>query len=262
MTYEVVENERETFPFTSLFYIIIQSVARCTPHISLTTVDLREKVELSKLVFQYALGKYPKVFAACSFGKDSRVIVDLAMQVDPKIQFIGIDTGYEFPETLAFAEQLVKETGMNFRWVRASDKERKRIDEEYGDSFIKNDQYKCCEMKIPAIEGAMHEFNAWITGLRRDETEYRKNTKLIENGKIVKINPIAFWTKDDVWQYITENKLSYHPLYDAGYASLGCKPCTTEGKVRSGGGRQGQFERAGRFAGTTHQGQECGLHTA
>ena len=221
---------------------------------------LEEKAELSRLVIKYAVEKYPRVFAACSFGKDSRVIVDLVKQAKPDLQFIGIDTGYEFPETMTFADKLVKETGMNFFWARASEEAKKKIDQEYGDSFIKNDQYKCCEMKIPAIESHMKNYDAWITGLRRDETETRKNIKLVEVGKIVKVNPIAFWTKDDVWQYIKENKLSYHPLYDAGYASLGCKPCTTEGKVRSGGGRQGQFERAGRFSGTNHAGQECGLH--
>ncbi|HYK88212.1 MAG TPA: phosphoadenylyl-sulfate reductase [Acidobacteriota bacterium] len=224
------------------------------------SMTLAEKVEISKLVIQYTLEKYPRTFAACSFGKDSRVIVDLATQVRPDIPFIGIDTGFEFAETLSYADELVRETGIRFRWVRPSEEARRRIDEEYGDAFIKNDQYKCCEMKIPAIEAVMGEYQAWITGLRRDETEYRKNTKLIEFGKTVKANPIAFWTKDDVWRYIKENNLSFHPLYEQGFTSLGCRPCTTQGKVRSGGGRQGQFERAGRFAGTGHQGQECGLH--
>jgi phosphoadenosine phosphosulfate reductase len=223
-------------------------------------MTLNEKVEISKLIIQYALEKYPRTFAACSFGKDSRVIVDLTMQVKPDVPFIGIDTGFEFSETLSYADELVRETGIRFRWVRPSEEARRRIDEEYGDSFIKNDQYKCCEMKIPAIEGVMGEYQAWITGLRRDETEYRRNTRLVEYGKVVKVNPIAFWTSADVWHYIQDNNLSFHPLYEQGYASLGCRPCTTQGKVRSGGGRQGQFERAGRFAGTAHQGQECGLH--
>jgi phosphoadenosine phosphosulfate reductase len=225
-------------------------------------MNLNEKAEISKLVIQHALEKYPNIFAACSFGKDSRVIVDLAMQVKPDIQFIGIDTGYEFPETLSYADTLVRETGMKFKWVHPSVEDKKRIDAEYGDSFVKNEQYKCCEMKIPAIEKSMNEYDAWITGLRRDETEHRKNIKLIEEGKIVKVNPIAFWTKDEVWQYIRERNLKYHPLYDAGYASLGCQPCTTGGKTQAGGGRQGQFERAGRFTGTNNRGQECGLHVA
>jgi len=223
-------------------------------------MHLHEKVELSKLIIQYAAEKYPRIFAACSFGKDSRVLVDLAVQIKPDMLFIGIDTGYEFPETLAFAEDLVRETGINFRWVRPSEEAKCRIDAEYGESFIRNDQYKCCEMKIPAIESVIGDFDAWLTGLRRDETEYRKNTKVLEQGKIAKLNPIAFWTKQDVWNYIEEKKLRNHPLYSAGYPSLGCQPCTTQGKNRLGGGRQGQFERAGRFVGTSHQGQECGLH--
>ena len=115
-------------------------------------------------------------------------------------------------------------------------------------------------MKIPAIESIIGDFDAWLTGLRRDETEYRKDTKILEQGKIAKINPIAFWTREDVWNYIEKKKLRNHPLYSAGYLSLGCQPCTTQGKTRLGGGRQGQFERAGRFVGTSHQGQECGLH--
>ena len=224
-------------------------------------MNIHEKAELSKLIIQHAVEKYRRLFVACSFGKDSRVIVDLARQVKPNIQFFGIDTGYEFPETLSFAGKLVKETGMKFKWLHPARKDKRRIDKLYGDSFILNDQYKCCEMKIPAIERVLGKYDAWVTGLRRDETEFRKNTPLIEHGKIIKINPIAFWTKDDVWEYIKSKKLSYHPLYKKGFLSLGCKPCTTEGKNQSGGGRQGKFERAGRFAGTTNQGKECGLHT-
>jgi len=224
-------------------------------------MNLNQKVELSKIIIDQATIKYPKIFAACSFGKDSRVIVDLVSQVRPDFEFIGIDTGYEFEETMEFADKLVAETNMNFRWISPSAPAKKKIDDDYGESFVKNDQYKCCEMKIPAIESVMNIYDAWITGLRRDETVYRENIKIFEPGKIVKVNPIAFWSKEDVWQYIKDNKLSYHPLYDQGYASLGCKPCTTQGKVREGGGRQGQFERAGRFSGTSNQGNECGLHT-
>ncbi len=224
-------------------------------------MNLPQKIEISKIIIDQAITKYPRIFAACSFGKDSRVIVDLVMQVNPKFNFVGIDTGYEFPETLAYADTLTKETSMNFRWVCPTKEAKEKIDREYGDSFIKNDQYKCCEMKIPAIESVMGEYDAWITGLRRDETEFRKDIRIFEFGTITKVNPIAFWSKEDVWQYIKDNKLSYHPLYDQGYPSLGCKPCTTQGRMQDGGGRQGKFERAGRFSGTANVGKECGLHT-
>ena len=223
-------------------------------------MTLDEKADLSLSIIRLGVEAYPQIFVACSFGKDSRVLIDLALQVNPSILFAAIDTGYEFEETIAFGNSLQKELGLNLRWLKPEREDVERIDREYGDSFIKNDQYKCCEMKIPAIEKFLKTQDAWITGLRRDETEYRKNTPIIETGKVAKINPIAFWTKDDVWAYIKGRGLKYHPLYDQGYQSLGCKPCTTLGKVRAGGGRQGQFERAGRFSGTANVGGECGLH--
>ncbi len=140
---------------------------------------------------------------------------------------------------------------MNFRWVRPPEKERKRIEADFGGLMIRNDRYKCCEMKAPALAPVLQQFNAWITGLRRDENELRQKTPLVSPGKIPKINAIAFWTKEDIWDYIDENRLHYHPLYDEGYASLGCQPCTS---------KNGDSERAGRFAGTSRRGLECGLH--
>jgi phosphoadenosine phosphosulfate reductase len=214
-------------------------------------MKLWEKVELSRLVIAKAIRDHDRLFASCSFGKDSRVLVDLVMQVEPRLQFIGIDTGYEFPETLAFAEELIRETGMNFRWVRPPEADRRSIEEAYGDAMILDGRYKCCEMKTPAIAPVLREFDGWMTGLRRDENDLRKETPVIDTGRTVKINAIAFWTREDVWNYITGRRLRYHPLYDAGYPSLGCRPCTSKGLGS---------ERAGRFAETANQGLECGLH--
>ena len=215
------------------------------------TMQLWEKVELSKLVIDNAIRSSRRAFVSCSFGKDSRVLVDLAMQVSPQLQFVGIDTGYEFPETLDFAEQLVRETGMNFRWARPADRDREEIEKTFGAAMVRNGRYKCCEMKAPALAPLLEEFDTWVTGLRRDENGFRSNTPLEDRGKTTKVNAIAFWTREDVWKYIREKELRYHPLYDSGYASLGCLPCTT---------RVSGSERAGRFAGTGNQGQECGLH--
>jgi phosphoadenosine phosphosulfate reductase len=214
-------------------------------------MKLWEKVELSKLVIEKAIREFDRPFVSCSFGKDSRVLVDLAMQVEPGLQFIGIDTGYEFPETLSFADELVRDTGMNFRWVRPPEKDRMNIEEAYGRLTVLDGRYKCCEMKTPAIATVLSEFDVWITGLRRDENDFRKETPVIDAGAVVKVNAIAFWTREDVWNYINDNHLRYHPLYDAGFESLGCMPCTSKGLGS---------ERAGRFAGTANQGQECGLH--
>ncbi|OGV90878.1 hypothetical protein A3A66_00865 [Microgenomates group bacterium RIFCSPLOWO2_01_FULL_46_13] len=223
-------------------------------------VILQKKIDISLTTLTSAFAEFPRIFAACSFGKDSRVIIDLSLSLKPDLEFIGIDTGYEFPETLNFADKLVRATGMNFRWIKPSTATKKIIDQEYNGSFIKNGQYKCCAMKLPAIEELLSRYQAWITGLRRDETEYRKNTKLVESGRIVKVNPLAHWTNQDIWQYIHSRHLAYHPLYDLGFTSLGCQPCTTKGVLQSGGGRQGRFERAGRLSNTHKAAGECGLH--
>jgi phosphoadenosine phosphosulfate reductase len=108
-------------------------------------------------------------------------------------------------------------------------------------------------MKTPALAPILRNHDAWITGLRRDENDFRRDTPLHDQGEILKVNAIAFWTREDIWSYIAEKGLRYHPLYDEGYASLGCMPCTSKGSGP---------ERAGRFAGTENQGRECGLHTA
>ena len=216
-------------------------------------MKLREKVELSKFIIGQTLKQYATVFAACSFGKDSRVVVDLAMSINPNINFISIDTGFEFAQTLSYAKKLVSKTGMNLHWAKPSNQDIKKINAKFGDEFINASQYKCCAMKLPAIKPFLSEYDAWISGLRRDESVSRVMTPIIEEGKeVAKINPIAFWTKDDVWEYIRENKLDYHPLYDQGYASLGCEPCTKK--------TEKDHERGGRFVGTNMVGQECGLH--
>lgn len=219
-------------------------------------ITLEDKVELSKIIIDYACRHYPQIFATCSFGKDSRVLVDLILKVKSDLKFIGIDTGYEFTESFEYGAKLVAETGMNFRWIKAPEEEQKKINKEFGDQFIKDGKYKCCAMKRPALAAVTPHYQAWITGLRRDETNYRSKLKIIDaSGSIVKVNPLAFWTEKEIWQYIHTHKLSYHPLYDQGYKSLGCKTCT----FKSAG--IDDQERAGRFVGSENNGEECGLHT-
>src|SRR5262245_28068103 len=146
-------------------------------------MNLDDKVEISRLIIQHAAEKYPRIFVACSFGKDSRIVVDLALQVKPDIEFFGIDTGYEFPETLDFAEELVRETGMRFRWLRPSEDARRKIDAEYGDSFIKKNQYNACKMKIPATRGLLFNNDAGIRGWGRNETKNGKTPRWWNRGR-------------------------------------------------------------------------------
>lgn len=218
---------------------------------------LDEKIAHSKAIINLGLRSYSNSFIACSFGKDSLVLLELAIAINPKVKVIGIDTGYEFPETLEFADYLIKDRKLNFEWARPSQQQKEEVENRFGDAMIADGLYKCCEMKLPAITPKLKSYDAWFTGLRRDEGPTRANMQIIERGKNVKINPIAYWTLEDIWAYIKDNKIKYHPLYDEGYASLGCKPCTQKSDTESGAHRQ--FERAGRFQ-LTKAGGECGLH--
>ena len=101
----------------------------------------------------------------------------------------------------------------------------------------------------------MEKYDAWINGVRIDDTNQRRGTKFFEYRDVDNINPIAHWTEKDVWKYIKEHNLPYNPLYKKGYRSLGCRPCTGSPKDHAKGGRQGQFERVGRGN------KECGIHT-
>jgi phosphoadenosine phosphosulfate reductase len=224
-------------------------------------VNLIKKIKESEKVIIKNLKSFNNIFIACSFGKDSRVILDLVLKYKPKIKIFGINTGYEFEETLEFADILSKKLDLNFKWVKPTKIEKKKINSKFGKLLVNNGEYKCCAMKIPVIENLLTTHDAWITGLRRDETLNRADIGFVQkmNG-VTKINPIAFWTGEDIWKYIKENKLKYHPLYDKGYSSLGCRPCTSLNSIQRGGGTQGTFERAGRFIENSSARKECGLH--
>ena len=215
-------------------------------------MQLWEKVELSKLAIRHALDRYPRIFAACSFGKDSRVLVDLVREVAPDLEFVGIDTGYEFPETLDVrrATRRGNRDALSLG-VPAGGRASVRIESEYDGEIVRHERYKCCEMKLPALATAFPQYDAWITGLRRDENERRGQTPLVEPGAPEGQPARLLDPAGDLGLHPDERRLSYHPLYNAGYASLGCQPCTNRGDGS---------ERSGRFAGTANAGQECGLH--
>jgi phosphoadenosine phosphosulfate reductase len=217
--------------------------------------DICEKRPPEEII-RWAIETYsPKIGISCSFGKDSAIVLDIARRIKPDIPVIHINTGLEFPETLKYRDRLVEEWGLNL-WEYTPKKRYEELVAEYGEGIHEKNPKLCCEiLKVEPIKRALEGLDAWITGLRRDETDYRKNIRIVEDyGHIVKINPLANWTEEDVWRYLRENNVPYNPLYDQGYRSLGCKPCTNNGNW-------GMFERAGRWSGTDKEGGECGIHT-
>lgn len=207
-------------------------------------------------ILRWACQRFKRICVAASFGKDSVTVLHMLRDIKPDIEVIYLNTGYEFPQTLTFIERLKQEWNLNLREytpVLSIEEQERR----FGPDLYKTDPDRCCGIrKVEPMARALRNYDAWITGLRRDETELRKHIRVIEEQDgIVKVNPLANWTVEDVWRYIRANRVPYNPLYDQGYRSLGCWPCTLAGTW-------GRFERAGRWAGTGKEGGECGIHVS
>ena len=185
---------------------------------------------------------HPRLYVACSFQKEASVILDMLFAIEPSARVFTLDTGVLFPETYETWRRLEQRYGVAIDVYRG----------EWIDGLWLRDPDACCGMrKVEPLERALGGVDAWITGLRRDQSRNRADTPKLgpddgHPGKL-KCAPLADWSEEDVWRYIVERDVPYHPLHDRGYASIGCTHCTAPG-----GGRDG------RWAGTDKI--ECGLH--
>ncbi|MBI5958247.1 MAG: phosphoadenylyl-sulfate reductase [Chloroflexi bacterium] len=196
----------------------------------------------------------PALAATSSFQTQSVALLHLIGQVRPDLPVIFLDTGYHFPETLAYRDELVARLGLTLRIVRAEINQAEVI-KQHGDALYRRDPDLCCYInKVEPMQRALRDLDAWLTGIRRDQTSTRAAAQVIEllpDGQ-AKINPLLAWTRQDLWSYIHHHDLPSHPLFSQGYISIGCAPCTAP--VTDGGD-----ERSGRWAGKNKT--ECGLHT-
>lgn len=174
------------------------------------------------------------------------VVVDLAVNIEPTIEVVFIDTGYHFPETLETLEAARRRYSLNLRVMVVPPQP---ID------LWKLDPDSCCSTaKVKQLELALDGKQAWMSGLRRADGPSRAATPVIGRGHgLVKVNPIAWWSDSDVAAYISEHDVLVNPLQQRGYPSIGCWPCTQPV-------RPGEDQRAGRWAGLART--ECGLHLA
>lgn len=167
-----------------------------------------------------------------------------------KFVVANLDTGYQFKETLELKEKLESKYDMPTLLIQPKYSVVEQ-DEKYGKDLFSSDPDQCCYMrKLVPLSNLLQPRLAWITSIRRDQTEYRAKAKAFEfdkKFKLGKINPLIHWSKSDVWKYIHENNVPYNPLLDNGYDSIGCEPCTSPGT-----------DRKGRWAGKDKI--ECGLH--
>jgi len=185
---------------------------------------------------------HPALVMACSFQKEESVLLDMLLAIEPAARVFTLDTGVLFDETRTAWRAFEQRFGVHVEVHDVLDPAGAAWSQEH-----------CCshgDAKADGLRGALDAAEAWITGLRREQSSNRAGSQKIEwderNG-LWKINPLADWTERRLWAYIHEHELPYNALHDAGYASIGCAPCTSAGDGREG-----------RWAGTAKT--ECGLH--
>ena len=184
------------------------------------------------------------------------VLVDLAAKVRPGVDILFLDTGYHFVETIGTRDAVESVYDVNVVNVRP-ERTVAEQDAEFGKNLFERDANACCGMrKVEPLSKALSGYSAWVTGIRRVESPTRANAPLISWDKafgLVKINPLAAWTDEQMQDYVDTHGILVNPLVDEGYPSIGCAPCTNKPAL-------GADPRSGRWAGQTKT--ECGLHAS
>ncbi len=197
----------------------------------------------------------PDLAVTSSFQTQSLPLLHMIADLRPRLRVFFIDTGMHFWETLLFRERIETELGLNVVDLYPDDRWRLFL-RNFGRRLPLEDPNLCCYLrKVQPLQKAMSGLQAWISGIRRDQTAARARAQILErraNG-LVKINPLLTWTRSEVEAYRRRYGLPPHPLLEKGYLSVGCAPCTRP--VAPGT----EDERAGRWVG--HEKRECGLHT-
>ncbi|QYR22209.1 phosphoadenylyl-sulfate reductase [Paenibacillus sp. sptzw28] len=205
-------------------------------------------------ILQYAVETFPNITFACSFGAEDVVIVDMLQKISPKTDVFYLDTDFHFKETYETRDKMMEIYGMNFVQVKPELTPEQQA-EQFGPELWISDANQCCNIrKVQPLTKILSKYDAWITGIRRDQAPTRANSKKVEYDTkfgLIKFNPIANWTSEDVWNYIRTNNVYYNPLHDNNYPSIGCEYCTRQVMP-------GEDPRAGRWSG--QEKTECGLH--
>jgi phosphoadenosine phosphosulfate reductase len=197
---------------------------------------------------------HPKLTMATAFGPEGCVIIHMLAEIQPAAHVFNLDTGYQFKETLELRDKIAQRYGIEVEMKQ--DMSVEAYEAANGGPVYKVDPDRCCfDRKISVLKKASIGWDAWMSAIRRDQSPDRANAAIVGWDKkfgLVKVNPLANWTKSHVWKFITDHDVPYNPLHDQGYPSIGCWPCTRAVMF-------GEDERAGRWSGTAKT--ECGLHT-
>jgi phosphoadenosine phosphosulfate reductase len=192
-----------------------------------------------------------KVALVSAFGPGSSVLLYFLAQVAPRLPVVFVDTLHHFPETLEHVQRVRDRYRLDLRVYRPAES-LEAFEARYGPRLWERDLELYQRVaKVEPFQRAVAGLDGWVTGRRRDQSQSRAELPIVEGGDRLRVNPLAAWTRDEVWQFIRLHELPYNPLHDRGYASVGDAPLTTPVAP-------GEHERSGRWRGTAKL--ECGIH--
>jgi len=212
-------------------------------------------------VMRWAYEKFAGIAIVASFQAESSVIIDMASKIRPDIRVLTLDTGRLPQETHDMIDRVRERYRIEIQVVHPDAEEVRQVVSQHGVNLFYNSpdlRRLCCDVrKSRPLDRALRGYDAWVTGVRREQSATRAETPIFtvdeQHHGIAKIAPLATWSKGQVWDYIRANQLPYHALYDQGYTSIGCAPCTRATSA-------GEDERAGRWWWEQNELKECGIH--
>jgi phosphoadenosine phosphosulfate reductase len=224
-----------------------------------TIVDLRHGSAEEVLSWTYK--RFHRVALVASFQAESMVLIDMACKLVPKPEVLTLDTGRLHEETHTYVEQVRRRYPIRLRILAPDSDELDVMTAEHGTMQFRRSvalRNECCAVrKVNPLALALRDYDAWITGLRREQTPTRAETPVVGGDPghrdITKVVPLAGWSRAQVWDYLAAQGIDHHPLYDRGYTSIGCAPCTRAT-------HPGENERAGRWWWEGDSDKECLLH--
>ncbi len=221
--------------------------------------------EEPEVVLEWALERFaPRIAISTAFQMDGAALLHMAYEIDPSIQVFSVDTGRLPQETYDLVEAMRERyPDLNLQLLSPEAAAVNALVNRHGPNLFYRsveNRLLCCQVrKVQPLQRHLATLDAWITGLRRDQWATRSDIRKVEidhdHGAIVKLNPLAEWSEDEVHDYVREHELPYNTLYDKGYTSIGCAPCTRPTQA-------GEDVRAGRWWWESGAPKECGMHCA
>ncbi len=203
-----------------------------TPELMAELAEANSRLESAEpeAIIAWAAKQFaPYLTMATAFGPEGSVILSMLAQIAPETYVFNLDTGYQFQETLDLRDRIVRRYGIEVDMLQP-ELTVPQYEALHGGPLYKIDPDQCChDRKIRVLREAVRGKHAWMSGIRRDQSSDRAQASIVHWDKkfnLVKISPLANWTKQDVWKRVTDENIPYNPLHDQGFPSIGCWPCT------------------------------------